>query len=179
MQSSAAVDPSPLTTSLPTTVSTPLDVAEPEVTTTRPPPPSTTTKKPPPSPPAPERDEGDEEDDEEGDSRGIVDSARSFLGRGIPYVYGGKTLAGMDCSGYIWRVLQKAGYDVPYRTSSALRRWTVPISASEARPGDLAFWPGHAAIYAGDGRIYDSGSTSFGVTERDMWGGASFGRIPT
>lgn len=146
---------------------------------------STTRSTPSPAPsttedPEPEQDEEEVEgDDDGGDRSAVVKSARSFLGLGIPYVWGGKTLAGMDCSGYIWRVLQKAGYDVPYRDSRALRSWTIPISAGEARPGDLVFWPGHAAIYAGGGRIYDSGSTSSGVTERNMWGGARFGRIPT
>lgn len=107
----------------------------------------------------------------------VAAAAQSFLPLNIPYLWGGKSNRGMDCSGFIWRVLQKAGYDVPYRTSYALADWVKPIPRSQARPGDLVFWPGHAAIYAGNGRIYDSG-TSRGVVERAMWGSPTFGRIP-
>lgn len=108
----------------------------------------------------------------------VVTAAESFLPLDIPYLWGGKTTKGMDCSGFIWNVLKRAGYDVPYRTSGALKSWADPVSGGEALPGDLVFWPGHAAIYAGDGRIYDSG-TRRGVAERAIWGSPTYGRIPT
>lgn len=108
----------------------------------------------------------------------LVGIARSFIGRGIPYLYGGKDPAvGLDCSGFIWVVLKQGGYNVPYRSSGALAAWATPISASQAVPGDLVFWPGHAGIYAGGGTVIDDG-TSAGPKVTTIWGSPTYGRIP-
>lgn len=108
----------------------------------------------------------------------LVSIARSFIGLGIPYLYGGKDPAvGLDCSGFVWVVLKKAGFNVPYRDSSALKSWATPISASSALPGDLVFWPGHVGIYAGPGIVIDDG-TPAGPKQSAIWGSPSYGRIP-
>lgn len=181
----ALATPSATTASAPTLLQIPdrieyLPLPEPSTAPPTTTPPPTTTTTPPPrattKPPAP-KTAAAPKDVPKAETPGVAAAARSFLGLNIPYLWGGKSTAGFDCSGYIWAVLKKAGHDVPYRTSGALKSWAVPVSRSEAGPGDLVFWPGHAAIYAGDGRIYDSG-TRLGVAERAIWGSPSFGRIP-
>lgn len=113
-----------------------------------------------------------------GDHSNLISIARTYIGKGIPYVYGGKNPAtGLDCSGYVWVVLKQAGYKVPYRTSDGLQAWTTPITAKQARPGDLVFWPGHVGFYAGPGIVIDNG-TSAGPKQTTIWGTPSYGRIP-
>jgi peptidoglycan DL-endopeptidase CwlO len=112
-----------------------------------------------------------------GSHGGLIGIARGLIGIGIPYVFGGKSLLGMDCSGFIWEVLKRAGYNVPYRNSAALKAWATPITAAQAQPGDLVFWPGHVAIYVGPGIVIDNG-TSAGPKQTKIWGSPTYGRIP-
>lgn len=79
---------------------------------------------------------------------------------GTPYVTGGKTPAGFDCSGYVWYVLNNAGYNIGYMTSSQWRGANFPTyySLSDAQPGDILCFNGHVGIYAGNGIMIDSGT---------------------
>lgn len=105
--------------------------------------------------------------------------AQSYLGRGIPYVWGGKSAnVGFDCSGFIWDALKRLSPGQPYRSSSELNTWTMNISQAIAEPGDLVFWSGHAAIYAGNGKVITQGGPGPGPTTENLWPGYSFGRIP-
>ncbi|MFH5821479.1 C40 family peptidase [Georgenia sp. AZ-5] len=78
----------------------------------------------------------------------VVDFARQFIG--TPYVYGGTTPEGFDCSGFTQYVYAQFGVSLP-RTSGAQASAGVRVSAAEARPGDLVAWPGHVGIYTGNG----------------------------
>ncbi|MDN5901092.1 MAG: NlpC/P60 family protein, partial [Brachybacterium sp.] len=101
----------------------------------------------------------------------IVDAARSALGS--PYSWGGTSLGGMDCSGLVNYAYSAAGIDVP-RTSSQITNGGRRISQSQAQPGDIVSWPGHVAIYAGNGQIIDASGSKQRVVERSMWGNPSF-----
>ena len=97
--------------------------------------------------------------------------------QGTPYVYGGTTPAGFDCSGYTSYVFRQLGIDLP-RTSSAQRAATTRISRSEAMPGDLVFMPGHVGIYAGNGMMWDAPRTGKDVQKRPVYSSsATYGRV--
>jgi cell wall-associated NlpC family hydrolase len=100
-------------------------------------------------------------------SSSIVGIAYSLLG--IPYAYGGSSLAGMDCSGFTQYVYAQAGISIP-RTSYAQEAGGTIIPASEAVPGDLLSWGYHVAIYIGDGMMIDSSTPGTVTSVRAIWG---------
>lgn len=83
----------------------------------------------------------------------IVDQATRYLG--VPYVFGGEDMSGMDCSGLVQRVLADLGVSVPRVVPDQARVGTEVASLADARPGDLIVTRdrGHIVIYAGDGKI--------------------------
>ncbi|MCL2595148.1 MAG: C40 family peptidase [Promicromonosporaceae bacterium] len=83
----------------------------------------------------------------------VLEIAARYVG--VPYVFGGSTPAGFDCSGFTRHVFAQVGINLP-RTSRAQRNAGTVVSAADARPGDLIWWPGHVAIYAGNGQMIDS-----------------------
>jgi cell wall-associated NlpC family hydrolase len=78
----------------------------------------------------------------------FVAVAQSFLG--APYLWGGKTRLGLDCSGLVQVALQAAGHACPRDSDMQLAEIgeTVAIADDLAylRRGDLVFWPGHVGI---------------------------------
>lgn len=77
-------------------------------------------------------------------------TARRFLG--TPYLWGGLTPCGFDCSGLVQMVFKFHGIPLP-RDSKDQRRAGIPASKADLRPGDLLFFPGHVAIACGGREI--------------------------
>jgi cell wall-associated NlpC family hydrolase len=74
-----------------------------------------------------------------------VSTAESFLG--MPYLWGGKTCLGLDCSGLVQIALQAAGIAAPRDTDMMQAELgTVVPEGSPLRRGDLVFWKGHVGI---------------------------------
>nr|WP_232488773.1 C40 family peptidase [Brevibacterium antiquum] len=130
-------------------------------------------------------DKGESKESGSGDNAGSIDGSKAEQviawaekGTGTPYVYGGTTQSGWDCSGYTSWVYGKAGVDLP-RNSSAQKASGQVVSKSEAKPGDLIWAPGHIGIYAGDGQMYDAGSPGSGTSKRSYsWmSGVQFIRV--
>ena len=95
----------------------------------------------------------------------VIALAKQYVG--TPYVMGGTSPSGWDCSGYTSFVYGKVGVDLP-RTSSAQKGAGQVVSASEAKSGDIIWSPGHVGIYAGDGMMYDAGNSSVDTSFRSV-----------
>lgn len=109
-------------------------------------------------------------------SSNVVEIAKQYIG--TPYVYGGSTPAGFDCSGFTQYVFAKAGKSIP-RVTTAQQAAATPVSSPQ--PGDLVFFGSpswHVGIYVGDGMMIDSPRTGSSVSIRPIFDGVSgYGRV--
>lgn len=87
--------------------------------------------------------------------QGIISTAKKYLG--TPYVWGGKTPKGFDCSGLTSYVYRQYGIKLP-AWSNHQTKVGVRSAISNARPGDLVGWNrgGHVGIYIGNGMLLHS-----------------------
>lgn len=106
----------------------------------------------------------------------VIEAARSY--QGVPYLYGGTTRAGLDCSGLLMLSFAEAGVTIP-RSSNEQAVWGEPIKATELRPGDLVFFGpsprsntithvGLVTVVDADGVEFIHASTSLGVVENSL-----------
>ena len=95
----------------------------------------------------------------------IVSRAAKY--KGVPYVFGGTTTKGFDCSGYVQYVFKDCKAKLP-RLADEQALQGIFVTQKQLRPGDLVFFTTYAAgashvgIYAGDGQFW-SASSSKGV----------------
>ena len=96
----------------------------------------------------------------------IVSSSMDYIG--VPYVFGGTSPYGFDCSGYVQYVFANAGVSLP-RTADVQYEVGTPISTTDLVSGDLVFFStytygaSHVGIYLGDNNFIHA-SSSRGVT---------------
>ena len=83
---------------------------------------------------------------------GVVGVAMQYLG--VPYVYGGASPSGFDCSGLIMYAYAQMGVSLPHHAASQYGMGS-PVSRDQLAPGDLVFFNGlgHAGIYIGGGQF--------------------------
>jgi hypothetical protein len=105
----------------------------------------------------------------------FLQAVESF--KGVPYVWGGTTRAGVDCSGLVWAAAKQVGVNVPRTTTT---QWAAlpHISASQVQPGDLVYFtgadppsPGHVGVVDGTGRTWsmiDAPQTGMDVQQQSF-----------
>ncbi len=100
------------------------------------------------------------------DPASVFAVAQQYLG--VPYVYGGATPAGFDCSGLVMYVYAQFGINLPH-SSSAQGAAGTQISIDQAVPGDLVVMPGHIGFYAGNGQILHAPYEGTSVRVQPIW----------
>ena len=100
---------------------------------------------------------------------GVVGIAMQYLG--IPYVYGGSSPSGFDCSGFTMYVYGQMGVSLPHYTV-AQYSMGVPVGRGDLQAGDLVFFDGlgHVGIYIGNGEFIHSPHTGDVVKISSMTG---------
>nr|WP_170885531.1 peptidoglycan-binding protein [Bacillus alkalicellulosilyticus] len=120
--------------------------------------------QPDPEPEPEPKPEPEPEPKADGASSSIISTAKNLIGS--PYVWGGTSPSGFDCSGFLLYVYKQHGVTIP-RTVSQI--WGASSSVSNPSVGDIVFFttyaagPSHAGIYLGNGDFIHAGSST-GVT---------------
>ena len=109
-------------------------------------------------------------------ARRIIQFSMQYLG--VPYVFGGTTANGFDCSGFTRHVYRAIGLNLP-RTADDQFEFGRPVAYSRLQPGDMVFFTtyasgaSHSGIYIGDGKFI-SATSSRGIAIDSMnssyWG---------
>jgi hypothetical protein len=103
----------------------------------------------------------------DGSYAALIAEAERYIG--MPYVFGGSSPStSFDCSGFIcWIFTRSGAYNLPRTTAQGIFNQCTPISADEAKPGDLIFFQGtyscpdvvtHIGLYVGGGRMLHCGN---------------------
>lgn len=113
----------------------------------------------------------------------VINYARNYLG--VPYVSGGESPRGFDCSGLVQYVYKNSvGISLP-RTVAGQWKASTKIPKELAEPGDLVFYhvdtagegDDHIGIYLGKDRMLASPHTGDVVKEQDVYGNPQYGRV--
>lgn len=102
----------------------------------------------------------------------ILREAQKYLG--TPYVYGGASPSGFDCSGFVYYVLKTLGYS-PYRTPADQYKHGTFVNKANLQPGDIVFFANtygngisHVGIYSGNGQFIHSPNSRSTVSYSDL-----------
>ena len=85
----------------------------------------------------------------------LVSYAEQFVGQ-VPYVWGGSTTSGWDCSGFVMYVFAQFGISLPHSSGAQAGYGTAVPSLASAQPGDIIANSAHAGIYVGNGMVVNA-----------------------
>ncbi len=101
-----------------------------------------------------------------------VETARQFLG--TPYLWGGRSAFGLDCSALVQLSLQAAGLDCP--RDSGPQKQCLPAVDGPPRRGDIVFFPGHVGLMIDNADLLHANATHMAVTIDPLGAVASWTR---
>ncbi len=102
-----------------------------------------------------------------GGGAAIVKEAYRYLG--VPYVWGGESLKGVDCSGLVKMAHKAIGVNLPHYSNS-IGSGGRKVSQAEALPGDVVCYYGHVGIYLGDGMMIHAPQRGENVRVQAVYG---------
>lgn len=111
----------------------------------------------------------------------VIAAAKTMLGK--PYVWGGTTSRGVDCSGLLYLAFNAAGVKMPRYRAVDYGRLGAAVEPGAARAGDVVFWDNpntttdHVGIYLGDGMVIQAPNSGDVVKISKVWGKPKFRRI--
>lgn len=99
----------------------------------------------------------------------VVENAMYYLEveDDVPYLWGGMTTEGIDCSGFVWMAYRMAGVTLP-RDSDQQQKMGTQVSRDDLLPGDLLCFPGHIAISLGGDEFINSTGSANGPTRNSF-----------
>ena len=92
----------------------------------------------------------------------LVSYAEQFVGQ-VPYVWGGSTTSGWDCSGFVMYVFAQFGISLPHSSGAQAGYGTAVPSLASAQSGDIIANSAHAGIYVGNGMVVNALNPSQGT----------------
>jgi len=101
----------------------------------------------------------------------LVEFAKTL--KGCPYVFGGTTTAGFDCSGFVQYVYKQYGYSLN-RTANDQMKNGVSVTVPELQPGDIVFfgyngYSNHSGIYIGNNQFIHAANSNSGVVITSLY----------
>lgn len=97
----------------------------------------------------------------------IVAQARKYIG--VPYVWGGTSFKGIDCSGLTQAAHRAVGISIPRVSKDQARSGKAISGLENALPGDVICYPGHVAIYIGNYRVIHAPTEGQNVKEASVY----------
>ena len=106
----------------------------------------------------------------------VVSIAMSYLG--VPYVWGGASPSGFDCSGLVMYSFEQLGVSLPH-SSYAMWGYGTPVAQNQLEPGDIVFFDGlgHVGLYIGGGEFVNAPYTGSVVSVASLdsgWAAANY-----
>lgn len=122
-----------------------------------------------------------------GKTQQMIQAALQLAANNVPYVWGGTSATGVDCSGLIYYAARAAGIDIPRYVVNDYAQMGTGVSAQDARPGDVVLYledmndpsSGHMGLYLGGGKMVVAPQSGENVKIQTVYGNPVYRRVFT